>query len=287
MFHEHQTDSLAAPAANRIVDGDDATFAALGQPTRVGNYVQTSRKTFIISGTTEAVTKAGRRSEIARQGMKAMAELKRDMEFALVGNQGSSAGSASVARSSAGMESWIAGPTAVAYTTTAGSAITSTTSANLATTIGFAAGIVAAPTDGTTTGVLTEAAYQAALRLAWERGGNPRITLVGASQKSAINGFTGIAQRQVQVNARSDVPILGSASVYVSDFGTHEIILHRYMRSSVLLNIDPAFWGIAYLRRPFMETLAKTGDAEKRQILTDFCLVSRNFQSSSKVVALT
>lgn len=265
---------------------DDATYAVAGQPVRVGNYVQKSTKTFIISGETEAVVKAGRRSEIARQGMKAMIELKRDMELALVTNQASSAGGAGTARSSGGMESWIPGPTApAAYTTTAGNAVAATTTAASATTIGYASGVVTAPTDGTTTGAINTTVLDAACRLAWEKGGNPRIFLVGAAQKAAINALTGIAQRQVQVNAASNVPILGSASIYVNDYGTFEVILSRYVRSSVVLILDPTYWALGYLRRPFMEPRAKTGDAEKREIITNFTLIARNPAASAKVVA--
>jgi hypothetical protein len=285
-YHEWLTDELAAATVNRMIEGDDATYAVASQPTRVGNYVQKSTKTFIISGETEAVVKAGRRSEIARIGMKSMVELKRDMEKALVQNQASSAGGAATARSSGSMESWIPGPTGIgAYTTTAGNAISATTTAQTCTTVGFASGVVTAPTDGTTTGALNSAVLDAACRLAWEKGGNPRVFLVGATQKAAINGITGIAQRQVQVNAASNIPILGSASIYVNDYGTFEVVLSRYMRSSVVLILDPQYWALGYLRRPFMEPRAKTGDAEKREIITNFTLISRNAAASAKVVA--
>ena len=78
-FHEWQLDSLAGATANRQTEGDDATYATVAAPTRVGNYLQISRKTFLIPGTLEAVKKAGRKSEVARQAMKSMRELKRDM----------------------------------------------------------------------------------------------------------------------------------------------------------------------------------------------------------------
>jgi hypothetical protein len=284
-FHEWQTDALAGATANRVVEGDEATFAAVSPTVRVGNYCQTSRKTFMISGLAEVTKKAGRKSEIARQGMKLMKELKRDIELALVGNQASSAGGSATARSSGGMESWIAGPTQ--NPGTAGNAVRATTAAQSATTIGFANGVVTAPTDSTTTGALTKQALDSALQGAWEDGGNPRIILVGASQKAKIDEFTSIATRFVDVDRSSQAVITGAANVYVSDFGRHTVMLHRYMRSSVVLCIDPEYWAVAFIRKPFVETLAKTGDAEKRQMLTDFCLVSRNAAASSKVVACT
>lgn len=212
-----------------------------------------------------------------------MKELKRDMEKAIVGNQSSSGGGATTARSSAGMESWIQGPTADPGT--AGNAVRATTTANLATTIGFASNIVTAPTDGSTTGALTKTALDSALQGAWEDGGNPRIILVGASQKAKIDEFTSIATRFVDVDRSSQAVITGAANVYVSDFGRHTVMLHRYMRSSVVLCIDPDYWAVAFVRKPFVETLAKTGDAEKRQMLADFTLVARNQAANAKVVA--
>lgn len=71
-FHEWLTDTLAAAAANRQLEGDEATFAEVTDPLRLGNYCQISRKTFLYSGTQETVKKAGRKSEIGRQAMKQM-----------------------------------------------------------------------------------------------------------------------------------------------------------------------------------------------------------------------
>lgn len=82
-FHEWQSDSLAGATSNRQLEGDDATFLTVSGPVRMGNYCQISRKTFLISGTMEAVNLAGRRSEIVRQGMKQMKELKREHSRAL------------------------------------------------------------------------------------------------------------------------------------------------------------------------------------------------------------
>ena len=53
----------------------------------------------------------------------------------------------------------------------------------------------------------------------------------------------------------------------------------------MILAVDPDYWAVAFLRQPFMEELAKTGDGEKRQLLAEFTLVSRNHKASSKVAA--
>ena len=93
-YHQWQTDALAAAATNASVEGDDASFATLAATTVLGNYTQISRKTVQISNTYDVVRKYGRKSEVAYQLMKAGKEMKRDMEYAIVRNQASSAGGA-------------------------------------------------------------------------------------------------------------------------------------------------------------------------------------------------
>ena len=275
VYHEWLSDELAGATANRQIEGDDASFSTAAGATRLGNYCQISRKTFLVSGTLEAVKKAGRRSETQRLGTKLMKELKRDIEQSLVGNQASSAGGSGTARSSAGMESWIANNEVLATTTSS------------ATTPGFSGGTVVAPTDGSTTGALTEATLKTALSLAWADGGDPRVILAGSSAKQAIDGFTGIATRFVDSSPRKEAAIIGAANMYVSGFGSpHTVVLHRYIRSSVVLAIDPEYWAVGFLRKPFVETLAKTGDGEKRQMLCEHTLISRNEKASAKVVAI-
>jgi len=50
--------------------------------------------------------------------------------------------------------------------------------------------------------------------------------------------------------------------------------------------IDPDYWAVAYLRPPFMEQLAKTGDGFKYILLAEYCLVSRNQKASAKIVGV-
>lgn len=279
-FHEWQSDDLAGATANAQLEGDDASFSTASQPNRYGNYTQITRKTFLISETFEAVNKAGRRSEVARQSMKLMREMKRDMEYALTTNQGAAAGGSTTARTLAGMESWIGGET----TQLAGQCVRPT-GVTVGTTTAITSGAPGAPTDGTT-GTFIEGLLQFALEGAWEDGGETDVILTGAKQKRVIDNFTGIATRFVDVAKGQQASIVGAANVYVSDFGTHKVVLHRYMRTSVVLCLDSSMWAVAFLRRPFTEKLAKTGDATKHQMISEFTLVARNYKANSKVVQL-
>jgi hypothetical protein len=146
---------------------------------------------------------------------------------------------------------------------------------------------VAAPTDGTTTAAFAESMLKTAVNSAWSNGGDARVILCNTSQKAALDGFAGVATKYNEIKGANQGTIIGAADMYVSDVGNHTVILHRHVRSSVVLCVDPEYWSVAFLRRPRMETLAKTGDAEKRMIVTDFTLVSRNEKASAKVVALS
>jgi hypothetical protein len=283
--HEWLSDNLAAAAANIVREGDDATFATAVPAARLSNQCQIYNKTFVVSDTLEAVKKAGRSSENGRLGTKLLKELKRDMEFGIVTNQASSAGGSATGRSMAGMESWIAGPT-VTVGGTQSNVVVTTTNAT-ATTPGFASGFVAAPTDGVTTSALTEPILKQALQGAWTDGGDPRVILTGSVGKGQIDAFSGIATRFVDSSPKAQASIVGAANMYVSSFGSpHMVVLSRYVRSSVVLCLDPDYWALAFLRNPQKKPLAKTGDATKTLIVTEMTLVCRNPAASSKVVGV-
>lgn len=276
-LHQWQTDALAAAAANRQIEGDDAAFATAAPTVMLSNYTQISRKTLIVSRTADRVRKYGRDSEIARLTVKYGKEMKRDIEFALVTNQASSAGGNTTARSSAGLESMIAGNTIEPTTSGTG------------TTPGFSAGVWAAPTDGTATGAgstLTEDYLKTALEAAWIDGGDPTLIMVGTYQKKTIATFSGatkFAGSYVEAGRSQQGVLVAGVDMYISDFGEHKIKLNRYMRSRTLFALDPEFIDVAWLDGIKNVPLAKTGDAEKLMMICEFCLVVGNPDAHAKV----
>jgi len=270
-YHEWEKDALESVTNVPQIEGDDLTYSTITAPTRQGNYCQIWQRTFLVSGTLEAVKKAGRAREAARQSIKKMRELKNDIEYTVVRNAGSSAGGSATGRAMGAMESWL-GTNFVKSTTTSSYTVT-----------GFSGATVTTPTDGTTTGALAEASLKTALGNCWTQGGNPRIILCNVSQKAAIDAFTGQAVRQVNVARTDTLPILASAGVYVSSFGVHTIVLHRHVRSSIVLCIDPEYWAMAWLRNPFMEQMAKTGDGYKYMLRAEGTLVCRNEKASASI----
>src|SRR5690606_17205961 len=109
VLHEWQPDALAAPAANAQLEGDDIdTFSAVAPPSRAQNRCQISYRNVIVSGTQDAVSKAGRKQEIVYQLMKRGKELRRDMEFILTQNQAPAVGNASTPRQLRPLCGWYA-----------------------------------------------------------------------------------------------------------------------------------------------------------------------------------
>lgn len=269
--HEWLTDVLAAAASNRRIEGDDATFLTADPRTRINNYCQISSKPVAVSGTSRAVDTAGLDDEFSYQIAKRGRELKRDIEFSVTQNQASSAGGAGTARSSASMESWIATNRTSVGTGTA------------QTTPGFASSAVAAPTDSTVTGSVAEAQLKVVIKECWSVGGSPTMIVVGGAAKQKLSGFAGIATQYRENSGVKQATILAAAAVYVSDFGEFRIVPDRFSRDRTILGIDPELWAIAELRGMTTQDLAKTGDADKKQLITEWTLEARNEKGNFKI----
>ena len=268
-YYEWQTDSLAAAsAANAALEGDDVgSFSAVNPTSRIGNYTQISTKNVIISGTVEALDKAGRRSELTYQLAKLGSELKRDMESALLANQSPVAGNTTTARRTAGLPAFIK------------------TNTSFGTDGEDTAGI-AARTDGTQR-AFTETLLKDVIAQVWESGGTPKMLMVGAFNKQAASGFDGIATRFRDVPAGQQAQIVGAADVYVSDFGTVNIVPNRFQRARDAFVVDPQYASMAVLRPIQQMELAKTGDAEKRLMLVEYGLKVNNEAAHGIVADLT
>lgn len=263
VYHEWQTDSLAAATTNNAaVEGADASDATLSPTTRLGNYTQILQKTIKVSGTLDAVNKAGRKSEKAYQLAKASQELKRDLETILLSNQGRSAGSTnSTARKMGSLLSWIK-TNSDAQTNGADP-----------TTIG-----VSTRTDGNTR-TFTETLLKSVVAEVFASGGVPKILMVGATGKQKVSSFTGLSAYRYNVNGGnggSAATIIGAADVYLSDFGSMSVVPNRFMRSRDALILDPEYAALAYLRPFQTNELAKAGDSDKTQVLVEVTLEVKN-----------
>lgn len=270
-YHEWQLDSLAAAATNAAVEGATASDITVTPTTRVGNRTQISEKTIKISGTMEAVNKAGRKSEKAYQLAKVSSELKRDMEKALLNNTVASAGNATTARTLGGLQTWLSSNYVGGTSGTAGS---------LGTT---------ARVSGTDA-AFTEAMIKSAVKSAYTNGGTPTVLMTTPTQKVNISAFTGIAAQRYMAPSDKPTTIIGAADVYLSDFGTLSVVPNRFLTADsgdsgeVAFVLDPEYAAVAYLRPFQTNELAKSGDADVTQLLVEYTLEVKN-QGAHAIIA--
>jgi hypothetical protein len=253
---EWKTDTLAAAAANKQIEGDDvASFDSVTATVRLQNYAQISRKTIILSATEEVVNKAGRRSELAYQIAKRSAELKRDQEFTMLNGAVAAAGSTSVARGTASLGAWV--KTNVDMQTN-GTNPSYTTLPN------------SARTDGNVR-TFTETILKNVIQQVWAAGGTPKILMTGPVNKQRVSGFSGIASSRFNINGgEKPATLIGAVDVYVSDFGNVSVIANRFQRERDAWVLDPEYAKMVVLRPYQQIELAKTGDAEKRMLLVEW-----------------
>lgn len=245
---------------NARVDGADAGADVSNKGDRVGNYAQISDKPIRISGRAEMANKAGRKSEMKRQLMKAGLKLKRDMETIATGNQASVAGDSANASYTGSLCAWLETNTDRDATSGADG--------------GFDSGIVAAATDSSGTRALSEAVLLGIVKDCYVAGGEPSIIMVGPTMKQRFSNYMFGSDSRIATpyNEGTSTPMtaLGAIDLYVSDFGKLKVVPNRFQRERDVFVLDKSMHQIAYFRKHRTNKLAKTGDADNRQLLVDW-----------------
>lgn len=251
-YFEWQTDSLAAADGTNIaIEGAAVGDASTSATTRLGNYTQISKKVVEVSGTQEKTNNAGKKSELAYQLAKASKELKRDMETMLLADNAAAAGSASVARETRG-------------------------AANFITT-----NIVDAGTSGTNAAIVDDDIVDIA-EDCWTQGGEPNTLLMGSVNKKVMTGLAGRADA-VRTMADDNMTAYNAVDVYVTDFGTFNMILDRYCDQDLVYVLQPDMWSVQYLRDFQTVDIAKDGDSDKKMLLVEYGLQCNNEAANGKI----
>lgn len=276
--HQWIFDSLQAAANNKQIQGDTYSYATAATASRVSNYTQIARKGIVVSETAQASTVVGQ-NPMGREVMKRMKEYKRDVEFDLLGRQGSSAGATNTAAASGGVLAWIWGTGA----TVAGNTVAATSSAG--TTPSYASAAVAGQTDGTTAASsITYTDIENAAELAWLDGGEPDTIICSNGQKKVVDAFTSRATRTADIGATDKLTVQGTVNILVTSFGTFKVVMSRYIPRNCLVLLQMDKWALGQLRAPKVVDVAPTSDAKNKVIIGEYTLIARNPNSSAKVV---
>jgi len=250
--HEWLVDTLTAVKYNAAVEGADASFPAVTNPTRLTNSTQISRQSFQVSGTDEAVNSAGFNSRFAYEAEKALDMLKNDMEFHLMnGNVGSTA-STNAVRSLRGVRASLS--------------------------------LVSSGASATT---LTETVFNDLLAAVWAQG-REEVDEVYCTM-NAKRRVSGFVAGSTKVTRSDDRRLVNAVDVYEADAAKMvKLFAHRYMNMALsgtsivtnaylnLVGIKNDKFKIAYLRKPQMYDLAKNGDSKRAEVVTEYTLECLN-----------
>lgn len=242
-------DSLAAAGANAAVEGADAVMGTLIDAVERTNNTQILTKGFQVSATADAIGTYGRAKETAHQLAKALKEIKRDAEYALVGvDQAAVSGSGSVARQMASVINQIT-------------------------------------TDKPQAGAaLTEAALLDAGQTAYNNGSDVDTLMIKPGDAQIVAGFSASAGRNREI--AQGKTLVNAIDLYVSPYGEYRVVLNRHLEATTALLIDPSMFKTCTLR-PFTRTLlAKNGDSDRHQIVGEMSVKHMNFADSVKITGL-
>jgi len=255
-LHEWQTDTLRASAANAHIEGDDTAAESRAATSRLGNYTQIFKNAVVTAGTDSGLDKAGRGKEMSYQVVKVGQEQKLDTEKAIMDNNARVAGNSTTAREMAGLGAWL-----TTNVNNVGSGGANPTGDG-----------TDARTDGTQT-AFTQADFDLTMQEIWQEGGKPDCVILSAFQMNIALGFTG-NNNQRSTGAVGQVDNL--INVYVTPWGSVDFIPARENRSRDVFIVEKDKLALAQLRPMKNEALAKTGDNEKRQVVSECTLVVRN-----------
>ena len=268
-LHEWQTDTLRSSAVNAHIEGDDTVAEARTATTRLQNYSQIFKNAVVIAGTEDILSKAGRTKEMAYMTMKMAKEQKLDIEKALFANQARVVGSSTAARKLAGAPAWL---------TTNVNFVTGGTPSGANPT---GDGTDARTDDGTPT-AFTQAKFDDVMQDIWSSGGKPDTVYLSSFQMNAALGFEGNNNQRSTVQA-GDEKVVKSLAVYITPYGSVEFKPTRENRSSDIFIMQDDMWSCGVLRGTKNQALSKTGDNEKRQVLTELTLICRNEKASGAI----
>ena len=246
-LHESLIDTLGSVKTNAYVEGVDASYPTLTNPTRVINVTQIFRQGYQVSDTERAVNTAAFNDRYEYEATKAMKMLKNDMEYAYM--RGSIAsGTGSAARQLRGIKNSL-------------SLVTSQSGVSM-----------------------TELILNDYLQNVWDAGTEVNALYCPMYMKRKISAFTANATKNFN---QDDKRLVNSIDIYEADAAkVVKLFAHRYVTVSGDTNYDVVginedYFKQAFLtgRKPQVRELAKTGDSTKGEILCECTLESLHYNA--------
>ncbi len=122
---------------------------------------------------------------------------------------------------------------------------------------------------------------------AYTAGGSPDVLLVSPANKQVVSTFPGIAEQRFQAPGNKPTTIVGTADLYMSDFGTLSVVPDRFLSDDISYVLDPSMASVSSLRPFKSQKLAKTGDNEKHLLNVEYTLKVNNEAAHAMMTDLT
>lgn len=253
VIHEWLTHELAAAAAtNVVVEGNEATLITPTTLTRVTNVTQINQKAVAISGTQDAVDKAGMAKELAYRVILHTKEIKRDIEAAMLQNTQAVAGGATTARRMNGVY-----------------------------------GFVSTNTSTTTLTTLAESHINAMLEDCWDQGGMPDVLMCNGTVKRSISGIASNTSSGANYALNMDADqkkFTKAVDIWDGDFGVQRVVANRFDNTTTIKALQMDMWRKADLRPLQVEVLGKSGDTNKRLLTSECTLECRQEKANGMLI---
>lgn len=251
--HSYLVDSLKTPASAAVEMATDLSAGALNQPARLTNIVEEIAHTIIVAKPQELVQHYHGQNELERQTTKALKDWGNSAEFDLV-------------RST--LVSGVSGTTAKMNGIIAAISKSTNTTSHTSGTV-FSATIL----DGLMQDNWTNSNGDVATEL-----------VVGGVMRRVVDNF--VQKSNIVVNTPNNVMnIVKTVTTYETSFGTLTIHKHRFVQQAAdatgrVLGIRPEKLKIAYLGRPTVIDLARSGAYDKKAVYGALTLEVRNQDSN-------
>lgn len=277
------TDELSAFSENAQVEGDDAVNAPITPVTELSNKTQILRKVYATSGTVDATNFAGRERELAYLSLKKALETRRDAEYALF--LWNIASEENGVRKMAGIPSWMKKEN-IQFNCPEGAAKKGS---------GNGSDLPSCESGNALTPSLTNDDFDWTLQQLWQNGAQPDSVYMTPSYLAMAQAWTGSGGPSARVFTDSASGKINKyVAIYESPYGTLKFIPTIYINNAnskvghIQQNMMPVIqhdmWELGVLRNISEETLAKTGDSDKRMIITEITLKCKNPNAVGGVV---
>ncbi len=236
---------------NAHLEGDDTAANAHEPHERLNNYCEITKQGVTISGTAMKSVHADGKMPKGYEFLRKMNAMKLDREASLMANRVKFAGSGTQPRRTGSLITYVSENTQGGIGSTESDGLGSRARSD-------------APVNARV--LFTETQVQTAMQQIWNKGAKAETLLAPPDLISVAAYFNGALERR---DKASESKVSAVIRVYETNFGMVKLMASRQIRQTDVFIFAPKQVAIAELRPMKMTPLAKTGDADKYELVME------------------